>query len=75
MSKSVSAKIMTSLLHFWPKITAEESEEKMVKALAEGEEPTSPPDNIVTRYEENESLRQSDDAVWFPLLAFLAGEE
>ncbi len=57
MSKSVSAKIMTSLLHFWPKITAEESEEKMVKALAEGEEPTAPPDNILTRYEENENGR------------------
>ncbi len=57
MSKSISAKIMTSLLHFWPKITAEESEEKMLKALAEGEEPTAPPDNIVTRYEENENGR------------------
>ena len=57
MSKSISAKIMTSLLHFWPKITAEESEEKMIKALAEGEDPTAPPDNIVTRYEENENGR------------------
>ena len=57
MSKSVSAKIMSSLLQFWPKLTAEESEKKYAEALEAGEKPTPPPKNIVTRYEDNENGR------------------
>ncbi len=57
MSKSISAKIFTTLLQFWPKLSAEESEQKMLDALEEGEEKTSPPDNILTRYEDNENGR------------------
>ncbi|MBQ3426342.1 MAG: alpha/beta hydrolase [Clostridia bacterium] len=55
--KSLSAKIMTGLLRFWPKLTAEESEQKMLAALEEGEKQTPPPKNIVTRYEDSENGR------------------
>jgi len=57
MGKSISAKIFTTILQFWPKLSAEESEQKMLKALEKGEEPTPPPDNIITRYEDNENGR------------------
>lgn len=57
MSKSVSAKAFTGLLRFWPKLSAEESEQKMLTALEEGEEPSTPPTNIVTRYEDTENGR------------------
>lgn len=57
MSKSFSAKIMTTMLQFWPKLTAEESEEKMVEALKNGEKETPSPKNLVTRYEDSASGR------------------
>ena len=57
MSKSISAKILTTMLQFWPKLSLEESEQKMQEALAEGESQTPPPDNIITRYEEKENGR------------------
>ncbi len=57
MSKSISAKIMSSLLQFWPKLTAEESEQKISEALKTGETPTALPKNIVTRYVDNENGR------------------
>lgn len=57
MSKSFSAKIMTTMLQFWPKLTAEESEEKMVEALKNGEKETLSPKNLVTRYEDSASGR------------------
>ncbi len=57
MGKSISAKIMSNLLKYWPKKTAEESEQEIDKAFKAGEKPTSPPRNIVTRYEDNENGR------------------
>ena len=57
MSKSISAKILTTMLQFWPKLSLEESEQKMQEALAAGEEQTPPPENILTRYEEKENGR------------------
>ena len=57
MSKSISAKIMSDLLHFWPKLSAEESEQKFAEALKEGAKPTPPPKNIMTRHEDNENGR------------------
>lgn len=57
MNKSISAKILSNLLQFWPKLTAEECEEKLKGVLQEGEKTTPPPKNIVTRYEDNENGR------------------
>ena len=57
MGKSISAKILTTMLRFRPKLSAEESEQKMLKALKKGEERTPPPDNIITRYEDDENGR------------------
>ena len=57
MSKSISAKILTTMLQFWPKLSLEESEQKMQEALATGEAQTPPPENILTRYEEKENGR------------------
>ena len=57
MGKSFGAKIISVMLQFWPKLTAEESEQKMVEALAEGETPPEPPKNIITRYEDSENGR------------------
>lgn len=57
MGKSFGAKIISVMLQFWPKLTAEESEQKMVEALAEGETPSQPPENIITRYEDTENGR------------------
>lgn len=48
---------MSSLYDLFPKNTAEAQEEKYAKALVEGEKPTPPPKNIVTRFEENENGR------------------
>ena len=48
---------MSGLLQFWPKLTAEESEQKMIEALKEGEKPSPPPENIITRYEDTENGR------------------
>ena len=57
MSKSISAKVLSTMLQFWPKLSVEESEQKMLKALEEGEKQTPPPDNILTRYEDHENGR------------------
>ncbi len=57
MGKSISAKILTAMLQLRPKLSAEESEQKMLKALEKGEELTPPPDNIITRYEDDENGR------------------
>ena len=57
MAKSFSAKLVSALLSFWPKLSAEESEQKMLEALREGETKSEPPKNIVTRYEDNENGR------------------
>jgi len=57
MSKSISAKIMSNLLHFWPKYTEQEVEQKLAETLAAGEKPTPPPGNITTRYEDSENGR------------------
>lgn len=53
MGKSFSAKIITGMLQFWPKLSAEESEQRMVEALENREKKTPPPKNIVTRYEDS----------------------
>ena len=55
--KSFSAMLISGLLRFWPKLTAEESEQKMISALKDGETPSAPPKNLVTRYEDNENGR------------------
>ena len=57
MGKSLGAMLFSGLLQYWPKLTKEESEQKMILALEEGETPTPPPKNIVTRYEDNENGR------------------
>lgn len=57
MSKSISAKIMSSLLQFWPKLTKEETLQKLSETLKAGEKPTPPPKNLVTRYEDSENGR------------------
>lgn len=57
MSKSISAKIMSSLLQFWPKLTTEETLRKLSETLKAGEKPTPPPKNLVTRYEDSENGR------------------
>ncbi len=57
MSKSISAKIMSSLLQFWPKLTAEETLQKLSETFKAGEKPTPPPKNLVTGYEDSENGR------------------
>ena len=57
MSKSISAKIMSNLLLFWPKLTTEETLQKLDETLKAGEKPTPPPKNLVTRYEDSENGR------------------
>ena len=57
MGKSIGAKVMADLFHFWPKMSAEEREKKYVEALKKGETPTPSPKNIVTRCEEHENGR------------------
>ncbi len=57
MTKSISAQIMTNLLNFWPKLSAEESEQKINEALNEAENLTPPPKNIAVRYEDTENGR------------------
>ena len=57
MIKSISAKIFSNLLQYWPKLSEEESEQKFQESLRTGEKPTPPPKNIVTRYEDNENGR------------------
>ena len=57
MSKSASAKMMSGLLTFWPKKTAEESEKNLEERLQKGEKPTAPPKNIVSRCEDSENGR------------------
>ena len=36
MGKSIGAKVMADLFHFWPKMSAEEREKKYVEALKKG---------------------------------------
>ena len=55
--KSISAKIVSDLLNFWPKYSKEEAEDKIAKVFEAGEKPTSPPKTIVTRYEDRENGR------------------
>ena len=57
MSKSIGAKVMSSLLHFWPKLTEEETMQKIAETRAAGEKPTAPPTNIPSRYEDCENGR------------------
>ena len=57
MSKSISARIMSNLLQFWPKYTKQEAEQKIAETLAAGEKPTPPPDNLVSRYQDSENGR------------------
>ena len=57
MSKSIGAKIMSNLLLFWPKLTIEETLQKLSEALKAGEKPTPPPKNLATRYEDSENGR------------------
>ncbi len=57
MSKSLSAKIMSDLLLFWPKKTAQETEKTIAETLKGGEKMTPPPKNILTRHEDNENGR------------------
>jgi acetyl esterase/lipase len=57
MSKSISAKVFSNLLQFWPKLSVEESEQKLLQVLEEGEKPTPPPKNIVARCEDTEQGR------------------
>jgi acetyl esterase/lipase len=57
MSKSIGAKIFSSLLQFWPKLSEEETEQSLLEALEEGEKASTPPNNIVTRHEDNENGR------------------
>lgn len=57
MGKSLGAKIVRDLLKFWPKLSAEESEQKMVEVLKAGEKKSPAPKNIGTRYEDNENGR------------------
>ena len=57
MSKSISAKIVTDLLHMWPKMTAEDRLKKYEEALKNGEKPTPSPENITTRFEDHENGR------------------
>ena len=57
MGRSIGAKVMADLFHFWPKMSAEEREKKYAEALKKGETPTPSPKNIVTRCEEHENGR------------------
>ena len=57
MGKSISARVMSNLLKFWPKLTAQESEQKLSDALKAGEKTTPPPKNPAARYEDNENGR------------------
>ena len=57
MSKSISAKIMSNLLLFWPKLSEQEAGQKLAETLETGEKPTPPPKNLVTRYEDSENGR------------------
>ena len=57
MGKSIRATIISRVLQHWPKLTMEESEQKMLKALEEGEKRTPPPKNLVIRYEDSRKGR------------------
>jgi acetyl esterase/lipase len=57
MSKSIGATIMSKLLTFWPKQTAEETKAKIAETLQQGERETTPPGNLPTRFEDNENGR------------------
>ena len=57
MKKSISAKVMADLFNLWPKMTAEERQEKYKEALEKGEKPTPAPKNIITRCEDHENGR------------------
>ena len=57
MKKSLGAMAMSELLKLWPKLCEEVTVQQMEDTLAEGEKPTEPPKNIVTRYEYSENGR------------------
>lgn len=57
MSKSLSARVVSSLLQLWPKLSPEECEKKLSDALKAGEKPTPPPANLVTRHEDSDDGR------------------
>ena len=57
MSKSLSAKIMSELLKFWPKLTAEETEHVLDKAMQREETKTPAPLTVKTRHEDTENGR------------------
>ena len=57
MSKSLSAKIMSELLKFWPKLTAEETEHVLEKAMQREETKIPAPLTIKTRHEDSENGR------------------
>lgn len=56
MRKSIGAKIITSLLHSWPKHTEEEVEQGFAKE-PKPEEPSAMPKNMTPRYEDSENGR------------------
>ena len=57
MKESLGAMAMSELLKIWPKLCEEVTVQQMEDTLAEGEKPTEPPKNIVTRYEYSENGR------------------
>ena len=54
---SLSAKVMSELLKFWPKLTAEECEQTLAEVRQKGEKTTPPPKLLKPRTEDTENGR------------------